>query len=611
MVNSYPSRNKIQNRKYLGEDMYRYSIEDKVFKERVRKSVAKLVTEYNFGKYQQRTDYAFAIKEMIEDIHANASSPTFTYYEASDVPSYIHYKDMFVSSADDVANIISSNKDILNSIDDISKESAKLSQSLDTSFKNLEQSMVSVEENIVSLAESKNFKYSDNFSNPNFAVLEGFTPCATTNNVCRLCAVHRVPDNEYQVGIGEGSNGFPGNTHEVQIALDGYKYTGEDNPSLDFNTLKIPNSSKWAEFEMFNIEDDIFEETLGVGFKYNEDVYWVTEDNELRLKVVCTFENPAELNTLAISAIPKRVEISTSPIIDDITIYNTDGVTLKVASGLELREDVGITFQPEIVSKVIISITQRDFYTTTVSRVTYLPYEDAKLEASYVNTYRTHVFNETKNSYSTIRKDMDLFSITHIGLNHDIKTGKILYPTTYDDFNFISETTRKSNLYYYRSRFSQGEIYADIYEANRYVIGLKSIHFELCEYGKDSIYHSLPYISENPISSITLNANEFVPPSYFGIEDANGRKVFIEYYIRIDEEPDFIRVYPRENYHHGPSTIEINSALGERARVDGAIYIDRYYDVKRVQLRIIMRGHSEITFESPIVSKYFLEIGTR
>ena len=289
---------------------YKYKINNFILDSRIQNSVIKLQKKYNSGKYITKTDYAIDLKNEINELYRQSTLPTFKLHLASDIPSYDHYKDMFEKAIYDVDTIIKCCKSTEYKIQTFDEESNVNINNISKSIDFYDYSIKEIESNLSSMSNIKWNFYTDNFCNDNFYVEYGNHMAYVKNGVCSLRTTHTVPYNKFDISIENGSNGFPGNTHEVLLSTSGYKYVGEVDPHIDLNSIKTDSKNKWFEFEVYNVDNSTNIQNSSMGFKYKENISWVTKNNQLHLYLKAEFDVPVDLNMVYINGLPKISKLS-------------------------------------------------------------------------------------------------------------------------------------------------------------------------------------------------------------------------------------------------------------------------------------------------------------
>lgn len=108
--------------------------------------------------------------------------------------------------------------------------------------------------------------------------------------------------NKYAtIQITDDSNGFPGNTHQINIIGNEAKFIGEEKLHLNLADIIDDNSDTWFEYELYKITDDTLLNALNLGFSYDEGRRWITDDNKLKFGLVISFNKPELINTISMS----------------------------------------------------------------------------------------------------------------------------------------------------------------------------------------------------------------------------------------------------------------------------------------------------------------------
>lgn len=590
---------------------YKYRKSNIALDKRLKEIVGRLNREFKNGSIQTETDYVYKMKDAVVSFYKTVGKPTFTFHPASDVPSFTHYVDMVTKAKADMDVLLEGCISISNNLKVSESELNDTVNVLVKRTNNILANVMNLEKKIKSLRNIKNVIYSDSFNtntNTHRETSEEFSAYADTSSGTLMLphtSNKRIVD-EFETKILDTSNGFPGNTHEVYYsnvvsANNNVRFKGENDPHLSLKSL-TENGVKntWFEFEIFKLSEEIEVATSGIGFMYKEGVRWVTDDNSLILDLELYTENPVKGNYIKITGTPKSNSNVSNPVIKKITISDDITGVQVIHINKELIDDIVVTFTSQYIRKVKIEIEQKEGILTDVCRQFALNVDPVKIPYLAIDEFR---------DYMQIEKPS--YSIELLGLKYDQSNSTIIYPSTKDKNNFLSEEYVKSKLFYSNKSESNYKIKTEVVKATRYSIGLKDIDIRDKKYLDSSVYISEDFISNEPIKTITFNAEDYIPGKFKNFikkeEDINK---FIEYFISFDNGATWIKINPRHKAHIGPCTIVINSNAVVSNRNKNISYIDLITEPNEFKIKIEISRPKEIEDETPIIYGYFVDVSS-
>lgn len=582
---------------------YKYKPSTLMFEERIKHELVKLQNEYNNGKIKTKTQYALDIKKTVIDFYNKLGKPTFEAIEASDVPSFVHYKEMITNASNDMSELISGCENLNSTLFNMNIEMNEQTENVNKSISIIDLKIQEIENKIKSISDSSSMIFTDafEFNNSQDSYSDSYKQTDVENNVCSLQTTTTNADNDFEINILSSSNGFPGNTHEVFEGINGIKYVAETEPRISIASVKTKDLKDWFEFEMYNLDDEIKLKTSSIGFKYEEGISWITNDEELKLDLKITFKTPRVLNVLKLNGIPKTNYHTEHPIISEIIIKDDYAGVQTIKYGGYLTENTFISFKPQVVKEVIIKISQKDSIINKVARTYALSIDTTKIP---------YFFNDDFKEFTQV--DVPSISIESLGLLYNSKDKSIIYPSTDSLNSFMNKEFVKSNLFFSTiNTKNNSKIFTDIVDAHRYRIGLSYISFEYREYVSNGIYISKNFEVQNKIKKVTLNAYDYIPDSFIKEQKINPEKYkneFIKYFISFDNEDIWTQVYPRSSNQLGPCSIMINSFLNVESRNKNITYVDRLNDPTSVKIKIEIYRPENIQDETPAINEYNLDI---
>lgn len=594
---------------------YEYKQSNVAFDERLRQQVAAIKRDFKNGNIQTQTDYLYAVKQIVFEFYKNLGKPTFKFHPTADVPSYEDYVDMITKAISDMTVTVVGSQENFKSL---SAAKAKTDEAVDILVKRIE-GIVTVAEDlqgkINSIRRAAETTYSDDFlenRNTGHGNTNELTLTDTTTGSLMLGVSKNKSSSSDNIDIEilDTSNGFPGNTHEIFNSVgtvnNNIKYKGENNPHVNLSLIKTNHgdylsTNDWFEFEMFNISEQLRDSTCMIGFNYKEGISWISEDDELRLDLKLTLDNPSDANYIILQGIPKTNAGVSNPIIYQVIVSDDDVLMQTIDVNKELVGTVVIPFVTQKAKTVIVKLRQTEYLDVKVCRQFAINIDPIKVSKYIDDDYKNFIQVDRPNQ-----------SIELLGLKYDQQNQKIIYPNTKTTTTFMDAEYYKSQLFYNTMSSSNYKTKQEAVSASRYSIGVKEVDVRYRVYIKNGYYVSKTFLSEEPIKQITLNSEDYIPESFKAyLKDGESLNKYIKYYVSFDDGSEWNEISPRHKAHDGPCTILINSNAAVLNRNKNILYLDMISDPYTFKLKIELSRPDEIKDETPIVYGYNIDLDTR
>ena len=306
---------------------------------------------------------------------------------------------------------------------------------------------------------------------------------------------------DLRISIEPQSNGFPGNTHEVEDSGENVIFRGQNSPFINLSNIlgnqepvapeQSPSFSALPfEYEFYRVSDGVMELTQNMGFHYREGKSFITRQNELILSL--RFDFPAEhnrghdyehnrvqssgrvINMLSISPyILSSLGYSYCDI-TEISVYAKDGVKYPIIDGsskAQFKHTLTYVFPAIECSHIIIGILQPKGY----------------------NTYIGHFYNE----FNGIRFETERDTLKLLGFGYNENSSELVQPNT--DIQNVST----ANLF---PLFNKNYP-IEILPAERFVIGISRIEIANCAFRPRSSIISNP-IHVNGLNNFRITTNQ-------------------------------------------------------------------------------------------------------
>lgn len=568
---------------------------------RLKTVIMELKTNYSKGRIPTITEYSIKVHEAVNDFYKNLGKPSFTFREQTYSPNYNHYKNMIKEFKDDCSCILDVSSDLLDSNKVNNIETDEAVEILNNRLDNIDKNVNDIKGYITNLTVDKNIIFFDDFSDDKDSNFSSVNDKAYIDKANKLLSIVDINNTNLtpnlKVRISNDSNGFPGNTHECFMGVNEIKYVGESNPALFVEDIIDDNGFEWFEFESYSIDDDVYDETNGVGFRYKEDIKWIKDENEpLRLRMVFEFKIPTRANWIKIDGVHTSKEKYS--VIKKVTIYGENTDIQEITLNKELRADNVINFNSQMVKYIIVDIEQQNSYKTDVCREYDINLDSTAMPFHMSNGYKDY-----------IELDNPKHSIKELRLTYDTSDKKITYNNS-ESYSMSERERLKEKIFHSYDDGKDTKLMKDIVKANRKVIKVKKVYVKYAEYKNKGIYISKEFKADKDIKMISLTASDYIPEKFYKDVKKEDMKDWIEYYISIDKGSTWHKVEPRHRINKGHCTVMINSQTAPELRNKNILYIDTLLEHDTVKLKIVLNRPDGVKDMSPLVFDYKLDVST-
>lgn len=536
--------------------------------ESTKKIISKIKNSLKDNKDKNKTELTYENKEKILELYDNVYKPTFKPCYAVDTFVKKEFEDMKKTLFNDIGNIID-DLDSLN--EDVSIKTSDIEiyrNNMYNSNRLTDKTLNTIKDDIYNFSELKVSTIIESFDN---ADGKGYLtlPYKSYNDLSSS-AIIEVLD----------TNGFPGNTHVATQVYSNTIYEGEFNPMINLDNLVDGNIDTRFDLEIFNIDEEIYENVNGAGFTYKEGCSYISNDNSLFLKMRISFSSNKISNWFSIAPYIPASPSFNSATIKSIIISDGNNKVKKLTENIDFSDAIIIPYEDTSIRYIDLVIEQNMSYPVTIAH-------DVITKVNKKNNY----FD--KNNIKTHeRLNMPIRTVSSLGMEYDVKNKKNIINKSNDK---LATKGNSSNLFIPLSIGEEYEHSLEILDANRYCISICSINVGNYIFDDEYSYISKEYVYKNSINSIVFNAND-------SIDDEN-----IKYYISIDHGHTWIRLYPKERAFNGSCCVEVNSIVPLYKRDDKIIYVDTLMVVNSVIVKIELtkpKDNSKI----PIVYDYKLNV---
>lgn len=364
---------------------------------------------------------------------------------------------------------------------------------------------------------NSDYEYIEDYKNSNTTEYEAIS---TTNGFLELRA--KEDKETHQINGIEiiSSNGLPGDTHTAYI--DGGKviFNGETNTKLNINNIKNDNC---YEYELINISKEDYKKAKGYGFKYDEDISYISKDKELKLKLKLYLKKEKEINSITFN----DYQLSSPYIIKSITILNSNNNTTTIARDIMSNNFNSFSFATQSVKEITLSLEQNS------------------KDKCYIGHFYESNIKQSDYGYYEEYEDIRIGSITNLCVTVDANNKIVKHPSTNNSSDTFSENATRKALY-------TNNLNRQLIPCERMSISLGNFKVHSDSY-EDKGFCITQYTTQNAIKSISLDADEYLPNT--------NENTYIKYSISFNKEKWHTIVPTYRASSSDVHTISINSAI--------------------------------------------------
>ena len=578
-------------------NLLQYTDKSKTIDNKVNALLAEIQYDYQNGNIRTETEYYYRIKTMLSEFYKSLTKPTFKFRPAVSTPMSDEYNAMITESYNDMEYII--------------KDCEALEQFVSQSFSDAELSrnmmanrLAYIEKQVSSIIEST----ATNQPIGMVVFTELFSDTTQTGNLLdkNACAVNTsdgilslrtsvrqtidITDIEIDP---EFSNGFPGNTHTVDTLNSELHFNGQDGLHINIRAAIDNNRDTWFEYEVFNIDDKVRQECNSLGFDYNEGVSWVTNDQFLRLKVILTLKSPETCSWITLTPYLSDVKGIKNCYIESCNVITTSNNVYTVAENVSFDDIMTYPFPPHAVQRVELVLVQNSKYLTKVGHFYY----------TMANTSSLSIFQDYDDTDKYARIDGKKPSVGVLGCKYDPTTQWIQYPKKRDEIP--DDDYIKSVLFSLPESTIEKKAAQEMIDAYRYMIGIRDIKLSGCLFVEYGEYVSKPFVTEEEITAISLDADEYIPGDNLEI---------LRYYISLNGGITWHQIYPTHRAYAGIYKYFVNNDSIENQISNGTDRRSQNLTIagvaNRIQVKIEMDRPKDMEYASPVVYGYKLKLAT-
>lgn len=563
--------------------------------------LAQIQHDYNEGKIRTETEYYYRIKNMLNEFYDSLTKPTFKYRPAVSTPISSEYNAMITESYNDMQYIIKDCEALGNLVSQsfvdaelgrtmMTNELAYLSKKVQTIGESIARNQP---QGVVVFTELfNNFELFGNPNSPNSAYVNTQSGILTLKqSSTSKPLIKRIEiDDEF-------SNGFPGNTHCVDTLNNELHFIGQDGLHSDVGYIIDGYDDTWFEFELFSITDDTRRECNSYGFEYDEGVSWVNNDDILRLKLIVHLSEISKCSWVTLKPYLSDEKGVKNCYLEKAEVITSSNNVYQVASNKIFNDILVFPFPPQEIKQIELTFMQPAKYLTKIGHFYY----------TSVDTSDMSIFQEYDYSDVFARVDGKKPSVGLLGCKYNPSTQWITYPSSKTEL--LEPAYIKSKLFALPESTIAVKSNQEILEAYRYMIGIRELSVSTSTFAKYGEYVSNVFTTEEVITSVTLETEEYIP---------GGNAEILKYYISLNGGTTWHQIYPMHRAYQGIYKYYINNntlenLLAEDTTDKKSKNLSIIGDPKSIQIKIELNRPTGIEAEeynTPIVYHYKLRLTT-
>ncbi len=596
-------------------NLLQYTNKSKTIDKKLAALLAQIQYDYNNGFIRTETEYYYRIKMMLSEFYKSLIKPTFRYRPAITTPMSDEYNAMITESYNDMEFIIK-DCEALNNLVSQSFIDAQLGRTmLSNEIAYLSKKVSTIQQSIAKNQSPGTVIFTELFNDTDSTGNLGSENSLfvdSDNGILTLKRSSAIKNNVKNIYIdSEFSNGFPGNTHCVDSLNGNLHFIGQEGLHNDINAIIDKQVDSWFEFELFSITDETRRACNSFGFEYDEGVSWINNDDVLRMKLVIVPEIVKNCSWITISPYLSDVKGVKECLLEKCEIITASNNVYCVANNLPFNETLVFPFPPQQIRQIEFTFVQSSKYKTKVGHFYY----------TSADTTNMSIFQNFDYSDQYARIDGPKPSVSLLGCKYNPTIQWVEYPTNKTEYQ--QNNYAKNGLFNMPPSTVNRKSNQEMIDAYRYMIGIKDIKVFSCVFAREGQYISKSFITDDVITSISLEADEYIPGTDPEI---------LQYAITLDGGITWHKIYPMHRAYMGIYRYYVNNDTidnmlafdtkdkrsrnltvpGEARSVRLKIYMKRPIDVEvndKTEVKDLATAKTK-EYATPIVYQYKLRVTT-
>lgn len=556
--------------------------------------------DYNDGKIRTETEYYYRIKNMLSEFYDSLTKPTFKYRPAISTPMSNEYNAMIRESCSDMEYIIK-DCEALETIVSQSFADAELSRTMMTNeMSHLAKKISNIGESVAKNQPDGIVVFTELFNSQDNMGNFDDNNAAYVNATDGVLTLRPISSEKASIGLIEidenVSNGFPGNTHCVDTLNSEMHFVGQEGLRNNPKVIIDDTEDSWFEYELFEITDEVRKQCNSLGFEFDEGVSWVSNDGLLRLKLIAHLNSPCVCSWITLVPYLSEVKGVKACYLEKCEVITTDNNAYRITASQVFEETLVFPFPPHRVQRIELTFVQTSKYMTKVGHFYY----------TAADTSNMSIFQNYDYTDAFARIDGKKPSVNLIGCKYNPETQWITYPSSKTDF--LDSNYTKKHLFTLPESSLDKKANQEIIDAYRYMLGIRNLSLSSYSFSSHGEYVSNAYRTKEPITSIALESEEYIPGETPDI---------LKYYISVDGGLTWHPIYPLHRAYSGIYKYYVNNDIIENmlafeSKEKKSKSLSVVGDCTSVQVKIVMErpDMEDGLYSTPIVYGYKLKLTT-
>ena len=582
-------------------NLLQYTNKSKTIDNKLNSLLAQINYDYNNGNIRTETEYYYRIKNMLTEFYNSLTKPTFKYRPAVSTPMSDEYNAMITEAYSDMEYIIK-DCEALNELVSQSFIDAELGRTMmNNELAYISKKIASIGESIATNQPTGTVIFTELFNNIEMTGnINSLKSCYvnTSDGILTLKQSSKVyaPISKIEID-NEISNGFPGNTHCVDTLNNELHFIGQDGLHMKLNAISDGNKDTWFEYELFTVTDETRKQCNSYGFEYDEGVSWINDKDILRLKMIIHLSTNKVCSWATITPYLSDIKGVKNCYLEKCEIITASNNVYPVATNQDFNDTLIFPFPSQEVNRIELTFVQPSKYLTKVGHFYY-----TAADASSMSIFQDNTFSDM---FARIEGPKP--SIGLLGAKYNPITQWITYANS--DTELPSDEYIKDKLFTLPESTISCKAGQEIIDAYRYMIGIRDIKMSSCTFEKYGEYVSKKFVTDDIITSITLEAKEYIPGDNPDI---------LRYYISLNGGTTWHQIYPIHRAYQGIYKYYVNNdsienLISNNSAQKKSKNLSVIGEVKSIQVKIEMDRPVDVEnseFSTPIVYDYKLKLTT-
>lgn len=582
-------------------NLLQYTDKSKTIDNKLALMLSDIQHDYENGEIRTETEYYYRIKSMITDFYNSLNKPSFEFRPATFAPISSDYNAMITEAYGDMKYIINDCQSLSSSISQ-SFIDAELNRTMMTNKLNYLVQQVNNIVNNISLNQVPGTVIFTELFNDKTSMgnQHDIKHCVvhTTEGILTLPYINSSKVQITNVTIDENvSNGFPGNTHCVDTVNKELHFIGQEGLHNKIQAIHDNNLDTWFEYELFSIPESVKQECNNYGFSYAEGVSWVS-DEPLRLKMIIHTSSSKPCSWISLKPYLSDIKGIKNCIIEKCDVITVDNNVYQVATNSLFDETKILMFPAKEIQRIELTLLQDSWYNTKVGHYYY----------TKVNTKSMSIFQDYDTADIYTRVEGEQPSVNLLGVKYNPSTQWIEYADS--ETEYASDDYVKDKLFTMPASTIDIKANQEIIDAYRYMIGIRNIYAKNYNFDNYGEFISNQYTTEEPITAISLEAQEYIP--------GNNPEI-LKYYLTFDGGINWHEIYPIHRAYNGIYRYTINTdtianlMTTDNSKIKKSKNLNLLTDAHSFQLKITMERPKDVPSpenSTPVVYQYRLIVET-